>query len=103
MKVVLLVEWDNAKDESRYKKYAEQSREPIPEWWNKLTDETNVKTSGWVDNTGHIIQWLEFENMEDLAKMWNSEEWQNRWTKWNWLVDNLSFRFLRPALGVPEL
>ena len=102
MKVVLLVEWDNAKDESRYKEYAKRSREP-PEWWNKLVEESNVKVSNWVDNTGHIINWLEFENMEALAKVWDSEDWQNRWTKWNWLVDNLSFRFLRPALGVPEL
>ena len=72
MKVVFLIEWDNAKDESRYKKYAEQLREPTPEWMKKMVEETNLKVSHWADNTGHIISWVEFENMEAFAKMWDN-------------------------------
>jgi hypothetical protein len=102
MKVVLLVEWDNAKDESRYKKYAEQNREPIPEWWTKLAEETNVKSGEWADNTGHMVNWLEFENIEAYAKLWGNEEWHKFWLSRNPFRDNLSFRLLRPSIPVPE-
>ncbi len=102
MKVALLVEYDNAKDESRYKKYGEQSREGMPEWFKKLVEETNVKFSDWADNTGHIISWLEFENMEDFAKLWNNEEWHKWWLRRNPFVDNLRFRLLRPSVTIPE-
>jgi L-rhamnose mutarotase len=96
------VEWDNAKDESRYKKYAEQTREPAPEWLTKLVGETNIKASSWGDNTGHIVNWWEFENMEAFAKMWNNEEWQKWWLRRNPVVDNLRIRFLRPSITIPE-
>ena len=102
MAVVLLMEHDNAKDGSRYKKYAELTRGPDPEWVKKMLEETNVKVSGWADNTGHIINWFEFENMEAFAKMWNTEEWHKWWLSRNPFRDNLSFRLLRPSVPVPE-
>ena len=97
------MEHDNAKDESRYKKYAELTRGPDPEWVKKMLEETNVKVSGWADNTGHIINWFEFENMEAFAKMWNTEEWQKHvGLSLGPLVDNLHFRILRPSVDIPE-
>lgn len=102
MTVVLLAEYDNAKDESRYKKYREQSREPDPEWWKKFVEETNAKVSIWSDNTGHIIYWFEFENMEGYAKLWGNEEWHKWWLRRRPVVDNVSFRLLRPSVPIPE-
>ena len=102
MKVVFLVEWDNAKDESRYKKYAEQLKEPRPEWFKKLVEEGIFKGRNWTDNTGHIIRWVEFENMEAFSKLWNNEEWQKMWLSFNPVVDNLSLRLLRPSVTIPE-
>ncbi len=103
MKVVLLVEWDNAKDESRYEKYVELNREPRPpEWMKKMLEEGIIKASGWSDNTGHIIRWNEFENIEAFTKLWNSEEWHKMMLRLNPIVDNLRFRLLRPGVIIPE-
>ncbi|GAG28118.1 unnamed protein product [marine sediment metagenome] len=102
MKVALLVEWDNAKDESRYKKYGEQTREPRPEWLEKMVEEGLFKGSGWTDNTGHVIRWFEFENMEAFAKLWNHEGWHKRWLRRSPVLDNLRFRLLRPSMSIPE-
>jgi hypothetical protein len=103
MKVVLFMEFDNPKDGSRFKKYAEQTREPDPEWVKKLVEESNVKYSDWTDNTGHIISWFEFENMEAFSKMWYTEEWQKRiQLKLSPLVDNLRIRLLRPTVTISE-
>ena len=102
MAVVLMIEWDNAKDESRYKKYGEQTREGRPEWMKKLVEEGIVKGRSWADNTGHIVAWFEFDNIEAFAQLWGNEEWQNYWLRRNPVVDNVSFRLLRPAVTIPE-
>ncbi len=102
MAVVLSVEWDNAKDESRYKRYGEQSREGMPEWFKKLVEEGIFKVSGWADNTGHIVNFFEFENMEAFSKLWNNEESHKYWLRRNPVVDNMRFRLLRPSVTIPD-
>jgi len=95
------MEYDNTKDRARYKRYADFTREPHP-WWQKMEKEGIVKTSGWADNTGHIVNWLEFENMEAFAKLWADEEYRKWVLEFNPLVDNLRFRLLRPSVSIPE-
>ena len=104
MAVVLSVEWDNAKDESRYNKYGEWSRSGHTRvFWEKKLEEGIVKNmSQWADNTGYIIFWAEFENMEAFAKLWSDEEFHKSWLEINPLVDNLRFRILRPSVTIPD-
>ena len=92
------MEWDNAKDESRLKRYMEMQSEPRPEWFKKLFEEVKVKQSSWADNTGHIVNLIEFENMEVFAKLWDNEEWHKWWRRMTPVVDNMRFRVLRPSI-----
>jgi hypothetical protein len=70
------VEWDNAKDESRYKRYGEWSRSGRARvYWEKKVEEGIVKNiSQWADNTGHLILWIEFVDIDAFAKLWADEE-----------------------------
>ena len=78
MPVVLLVEWDNPKDEERNEKRHKYVREVVTPYTQQLRKEKDIKleSSDWSDNTGHIVDWTEFETMEDFAKMWNDERYQ---------------------------
>jgi len=101
-----MLEWNNAKDESRYKKYGEVSRgygeKGPPETMKKLMDEGLLKMKGWADSTGRIIYWFEFENMEAFGKMWADQEFQSKLLRYNPLVDNMRVSILRPSVPVPE-
>ena len=77
LKVVLLVEWDNPKDETRNKKRLKHGSEVGTPYYEKKREEgIKWEMSGWSDNTGHMIGWHEFETVEDFAKIWNDEEFQ---------------------------
>jgi len=103
LKVVLLLEQDDPKDEARNKKRLKYSREV--EWpYHEKKREEGVKweITGWSDNTGHIVGWWEFETMEDFAKIWTDEEFQQIMARHAYLADNISFRLLRPTITLPE-
>ena len=104
MSVILMLEWTNAKDISRFKKYGEFSRSGRgAAYWQKKKDEGIVKNfSNWADNSGYLIFWVEFENIDDFAKLWADEEYHKLFLDWNPLVDNLRFRLLRTAVTIPE-
>ena len=104
MTVVLMGEWDNPKDLERNRKRLKYSNEVWRPYWEKLVKEKGIKfkSSSWSDNTGHIINWIEYETMEDFTKMWEDEGHQQRWAAWTYFVDNARIRLLRPSLTVPE-
>jgi len=104
MPVVLLLEFDNPKDEARNAKRRKFEDEATRPYREKLVEEKGIKAkfSGWADCTGHIVVWWEFETMEDFAKMWNDEKWQQIWARWTYLVDNASIRLLRPSITLPK-
>ena len=104
MPVVMLSEYDNPQDEERNKRKRKFSSEVMRPHWEKLLKEKGIKveSSGWSDNTGHMVFWNVFETMEDFAKIWEDEKWQQIRTRWPRFVDNLSYRLMRPALNVPE-
>ena len=78
MPVVQLMEWVNPKDEERRKKRYKFQDEVMMPYWKKMVEEKDIKVKGsdWSDNTGHIVFWSKFETMEDFAKMWDDERWQ---------------------------
>jgi len=97
------VESDNPKDEARNKKRLKLSREVgMPYIEKKQKEGIKLKVSGWADNTGHMIGWWEFETMDDFAKIWNDEEFQQIMARRTYLVDNASFRLLRPSIWLAE-
>jgi hypothetical protein len=104
MSIVLLSEADYPKDEERDKKRVKFSRDVLFPYYEKMVKEKGIKVkfSLWVDNTGHLVSWSEFETMEDFAKMWNDERWQHIMARRARLVDNVSFRLLRPGFYIPE-
>ena len=104
MPLVLLLEWDNPKDEERNEKRLKFANEVWTPYSQKLMKEKDVKveSSVWSDNTGHMVQWIKFETMEDFAKMWNDERQQQMIARWAYLVDNVRIRLLRPLLTIPE-
>ena len=104
MPVALLVEADYPKDEERDEKRVKFSKEVLFPHYEKMVEEKGIKTklSQWSDNTGHMVALWEFETMEEFAKMWNDERWQQIWGRWTFLVDNARIRLLRPAFYIPE-
>jgi hypothetical protein len=98
MAVVMFSEWDNAKDEARYKKYGELSRGKTMEWFQKKVKEGVIKNvSSWSDNTGHIILWCEFDGIDLVAKLWKDEEFHKLMMEFFPFVDNMKTRLMRPA------
>ena len=104
MTVVLMIEFDYPKDPERDSKRLKYGSEVIEPYWDKLVKEKGIKveSTGWSDNTGHIISWSKFETMEDFAKLWEDEGWQQRVAAFTHLLDNKRIRLLRPSLTVPE-
>ena len=104
MSVVLMWEHDNAKDEERYRKYAEfvtwrkglaKKYAKYVDLFYKMTQEGKLKYNAWADNTGHVITWYEFDSIESFAKMWSLDEWHQYMLEANPLVDNVRMRLLR--------
>ena len=104
MPVALIVESDKPKDEERNKKRLKFTREVFGPYWKKLVEEKGIKeeSSNWSDNTGRHVSWVRFETMEDFAKMWNDERWQQMMARWVYFVDNVRIRLLRPGVTIPE-
>ena len=99
MKVVLLIEWDNPKEEERLeKRYSYTREETDPYWKGKIEEGIIQKVSDWADNTGHRVKWVEFEDMDALAKLWSEKEFHRGLVGFSRLVDNLSYRLLRPTI-----
>ena len=103
--------WDNPKDETRYRKFAEMQswRKGLAEKYkeyieimDKLIQEGSLKFSSWADNAGHIIAWWEFDSMESFAKLWSLDNWQKWMLEWNPLVDNMRIRLMRPTRMITE-
>ena len=105
MSVVLLVEYDNPKDDERSKKMRKFGIEVMGPYWEKLVKEKDIKLeySPWADNTGRTIRWIKFETMDDFAKMWDDERYQNINARWASFVDNMRIRLLRPAIRYDKL
>jgi hypothetical protein len=111
LSVVLMMEWDNPKEESRYRKFAEfigwrkglaKKYKEYLEIMDKMTKESALKFSNWADGTGHIINWLEFDSIESFAKLWSVDNWHKWMLELTPLVDNVRIRMLRPARMITE-
>ena len=102
--VVLLIEWDNPRDEERNKKRLKHEWEVSDPHWIKMVKEKDIKvdSSIWAENTGHMYMWMKFETMEDFAKMWNDERHQQIWAQWAKLRENVKNHLLRPEITIPE-
>lgn len=95
--VVMFSEWDMAKDEARSKKHSEFSKGNGMAWWQKKIEEGVVKNvSAWSDNTGYIILWVEFDNIESFAKLWGDEEYHRLSMQGAPFVDNYRVRIMGP-------
>ena len=93
------MEWDDAKDETRLKKYYKFGREKRHPYIMKKIEEGIVKSAqGWGDGTGHIEVWYEFEDAEAFAKFWSAEEWHLLLLEFFPLVDNFKIRIMRPGM-----
>jgi len=104
--VVLMMEWDKPKEETRlreYRKTGPRTMHVQDPWWQKKVKEGIVKRAeGWADVTGHIIGWIEFENMDTFGKFWSDKEWHMLTIGFQPLVDNLHMRLLRPSVRIKE-
>jgi len=97
---VLMMEWDNPKEEARLKEYREYTRESLSSW-DRRVKEGIVKSYGsWTDGSGHMIFWVEFENVERFSKLWSDKEYQMSTTRFHPLADNVRIRLLRPGIVV---
>ena len=99
MKMLVIVEWDNTKNEERLKKFYEYTTTYL-EYVNRV-DKGICKRNTWVDGTGHHFQTQEFESMEDYVKVWGDDEYFSRFVRFCRLVDNARTHVLRPAISVP--
>ena len=98
------MEWDDAKDEGRLKKYYQFNMNKRAPYFTKKIDEGIVKeVQGWGDGSGHIIGLIIFENAEDFAKFWSDEEWQLLQLEFFPLVDNYKIRVMRPGMRPKDI
>ena len=111
MSVVLMVEWNTPKEETRYRKYVEyqswrgglaEKYAKYVDFLDKMIQEGKLKQSTWADGTGHIINWLEFDSIESFAKFWSLDEAHKRGIYRTPLVDKVRIRLLRPSLMITE-
>ena len=98
MKAVLIHEIEasnNPKELERYTKFLNEEWVPYLE---KL-DKTDVEYSRsvWNDNSGITVMWMEFETVEDFAKVWGDMEFQKLMSH-RALVVKCKVRLLRPAI-----
>jgi len=98
MKMAMLIEYDNPKDEVRIKKVYEQDDLVTPFWQKKVKEGLVKNLSNWADNTGHIIIFVEFESGEKLGKFLSDGDFHQIAMKAAESVDNLTYRVLRPAV-----
>jgi hypothetical protein len=99
---VIIWEWENAKDE-RLKKYydTDLAAERIAYWEKKIKEGIVKSINGYSDNFGHLVYIAEFENMENLAKIVDDDEYKELNIKVSRVVDNCCVRILTSTIGVP--
>jgi hypothetical protein len=102
MTVVFLREWDNPNEEDRLQKYRVLTKEMRDnrEYWDKKFEGVIKSHTGWSDITRHMISWMEFEDAEAFSKWWADEEVQRVHIDFCHLVDNFTYRLLRPGIGI---
>ena len=99
MKMAIMYEYDNPKDEARMKKILEEPDKTTPFFQRKLEEGIVKNISSWADNTGHIVVFIEFENGENLGKFLGDEEFHRLATETAVGIDNIAYRILRPAVS----
>jgi len=99
MVVQLFIEWDNPVDENRMTKYREFTRDSTY-WPDQVKKGAVVRYSTWADSTSsrHIIALFEFKDWAKLADVMGSKEYQDGARAFSYMVDNLSYRLLRPTV-----
>jgi hypothetical protein len=100
MRVLVILEWDNPKEEGRLNKYIEWCNGPDREYMLKI-QKGLCKVDDWSDGTGHNVDIQEFESMGDFAKVWGDDEYHRCFVRFCRTVDNVSRRTLRDAVAVP--
>jgi len=103
MPVYIVTEWDNAKDETRYSKYQKWVVEEWSPYQAKNLEKGGYKATGLADNTGHMMGFFEFKDLEALGTMWNDPKWNSLMIKMSQLVDNMRIRLCRASRPIePE-
>jgi hypothetical protein len=107
----MLIEADLPKDEARLKRFVTynmyrnglaKKHEKLIDERARLTQEGSLTVTQWADNTGHIIGWWAFANMDAFAKLWSLDEWHNWLIEIGPLYDNMRIRLLRPGRSITE-
>ena len=99
MRVLVILEWDNPKDEERLKKYYGLPRADSE--YMQAAMKGLCRATIWTDGTGHNVETQEFESMEDFAKLWGDDEYHRGFVRVCRTVDNASRRIMREAISVP--
>ena len=94
MKTLVIMEWDNFKDEDRLKKYFDYIGTYPFRARREALEVKMVYSGGWSDGTGHMVLIEEYESMEEFSKLWSDEEHQRKMIKLGRLVKNLDIRIL---------
>ena len=95
----MLSEIESPRDRDRQKRYLKFLNEESAIIWEKAEKEgIKFTSSAWNDNSNHTIIWVEFETVEDFAKLWGDHEFQSMMSSRAMLVDNCNVRILRPGI-----
>jgi hypothetical protein len=99
MTVVLLIEWDNPLENERMNAYRKFTHESTF-WADQLNDGILNRFNSWADTTNarHIVFLAEFESWEKLAQLMGSKRFQRGAKEFAYMVDNLKYRLMRPAI-----
>ena len=102
MKVLVIWEWENFKDEEKLKKYYEFNTKTFQPFLQKKHEGVKRKSlGGWVEQPGCVVDMTEYESMEEFSKIWSDEEVQRELINFGRLVKNLKMRILRPSIMAP--
>ncbi|NYT16333.1 MAG: hypothetical protein GKC02_10320 [Methanomassiliicoccales archaeon] len=100
LKVLWALEIETFKDETKRKEYYEYNDIWGPLWQKKHEGVKFNNLGGWSDNPGHVTYYVEYENMEELAKVWSDEELQKGLVKLRNHCEKLNIRIMRPTVTV---
>jgi hypothetical protein len=98
MSVLWFMEYDIPKDEAagaRYTKYIfeDESSCKVMDKCKKIGGKLNV----WSDGLHHIVMTIEFNDMDDYAKLFDDKEWKKGLWQLDQLVLNVKTRIMWPA------
>ncbi|MHA2074510.1 MAG: hypothetical protein ACW97X_07815 [Candidatus Hodarchaeales archaeon] len=100
MKIALLIECDNPKNEIRWNKLVEMAPKIGVFFEKKVKERILSSVSNWTDNTNHLVVWIEFGITQNSAKFYDEEEFHQLATDYAKIADNVSIRALRPGISV---